>query len=89
MTSISDDGAQLLALGRTIIAAARPGEQVEAYLVRSESTSVRAYDGQVEALTVAESAGVGVRVITGGRQGIAGAGTLAPARLLSPIRIFS
>lgn len=89
MTSISDDGAELVELGRRILAAARPGEQVEAYLVRSESTSVRAYDGEVEALTVAESAGVGVRVIAGGRQGMAGAGTLAPdvvAELLGEAR---
>jgi PmbA protein len=57
---------------------AGPGEQVEAFVARSTSTSVRAYGGEVEALTQASSAGVGVRVIVDHREGFAYAGTLDP-----------
>jgi PmbA protein len=55
---------------------ARAGEQVEAYAVRSRDTSIRAYEGEVEQLSTSEIDGVGVRVITAGRQGYAWAGSL-------------
>src|SRR3546814_10935838 len=55
---------------------AGPGEQVEAFVARSASTSVRVYQGEVESLTQASSAGIGVRVIVDHRQGFAYAGTL-------------
>jgi len=58
------------------VALARPGEQVEVVVGRATSTEVRAYDGQVEQFASATSAGVGVRVIAGNRQGFAYAGTL-------------
>lgn len=68
----------LLSLARQVLAHAAPGEQVEAYLARGVSTSVRAYNGEVEAFTQAASAGAGVRVIGNGRQGFASAGSLDP-----------
>lgn len=55
---------------------ARPGEQVEAYASRGTDTAVVVYDGEIESLSSASSEGVGVRVIVGGRQGFAYAGSL-------------
>lgn len=52
------------------------GEQVEAYVARTRETDVKIFDGDVESLTVAEGAGVGVRVLVDGRQGFAWAGSL-------------
>jgi PmbA protein len=69
---------ELLEIGDRIVALARPGEQVEVVVGRSTSTEVRAYDGQVEQFASATSAGVGVRVVAGHRQGFAYAGTLDP-----------
>ena len=66
----------LLALADGLVARARPGEQVEAYCARSRTTTVRAYGGEVESLTEATSAGMGIRVVKDGRQGFAYAGTL-------------
>ena len=63
-------------LAGRVVSWARPGEQVEAYVSRSRTTSVRAYNGDVESLSSAEPAGAGVRVVVGGRQGFAWAGTL-------------
>jgi len=59
-----------------VVSWARPGEDVEAYVSRSRTTNVRAYNGDVESLSSAEPAGAGVRVVVGGRQGFAWAGTL-------------
>lgn len=72
------DGTELRELVARIAAEAGPGEQVEAFASRGRSTSVKAYRGEVESLTVAESAGVGIRVVTGDRQGFAHCGTLDP-----------
>ena len=66
---------ELLDLAARIADMARPGEQVEAFVARGTSTSVKAYGGEVESLTQATSAGVGVRVIVDHRQGFAYAGT--------------
>ena len=66
----------LLDLARSIAARAEPGEQVEAYVSRSRDTDVKVFGGAVEELAVAESAGVGVRVIVDGRLGYAWAGSL-------------
>jgi len=54
-----------------VVAAARDGEAVEAYAEESRRTEVEARKGEVEGLTSAESRGVGVRVIAGGRLGFA------------------
>ena len=58
---------------------ARPGEQLEVAVGRSSTTSVRAYQGDVESFTSATSFGVGIRVIVDGRQGFAHAGTFDEA----------
>ncbi|MHB1974565.1 MAG: TldD/PmbA family protein, partial [Acidimicrobiales bacterium] len=67
---------ELLDMAQRIVAAARPGEQVEAYVSWHRETDIRAFGGDVESLSSAESAGVGVRVVTGGRQGFAYVGNL-------------
>lgn len=69
---------ELLDLAARVVAQGRGGEQVEVYASRGRSTSVRAYQGAVEAFTQATSAGIGVRVVVDGRQGFASAGSLAP-----------
>jgi PmbA protein len=58
-------------LAAVAVAAARDGEAVEAYAEESRHTDVEARKGEVEGLTSAESRGVGVRVIAGGRLGFA------------------
>jgi len=70
---------ELLALAERIAAAARPGEQVEAYVAWHRDTDIRAYGGEVESLSSAESSGLGVRVIAGQRQGFAYVGNLDEA----------
>lgn len=67
---------ELLDVAARIAEMAGPGEQVEAYVARSTSTTVRAYRGDVESLTQASSAGIGVRVIVDQKQGFAYAGSL-------------
>ncbi len=67
---------ELLSIGDRIIAMARPGEEVEVVVGRSSSTEVRVYEGEVEQLASATSAGIGVRVISDHRQGFAYAGSL-------------
>ena len=71
--------AGLLALAERLAGQAGPGEQVEAYVARGRRTSVKAWGGEVESLTMAESAGVGIRVVVGDRQGFAHCGTLDEA----------
>jgi PmbA protein len=63
-------------VARRVADAARDGEQIEAYVVRSRDTDVKVFGGEVESLSVAEVSGVGVRVVAGGRQGYAWAGSL-------------
>jgi PmbA protein len=67
---------ELLDVARRVAEQAKPGEQIEAYVARSTRVAVRAYQGEVEALTSAESSGIGVRVIVDKRVGFAHAGTL-------------
>ena len=67
---------ELLDLARRIVERAQPGEQVEAFVARGVRTSVKAYEGDVESLTSAQSQGVGIRVIHDHRQGFAHCGTL-------------
>ncbi len=55
---------------------ARSGEDVEVYVARGHETEVRAYAGEVESLTAATSAGIGVRVVVDHRLGFAWAGSL-------------
>ncbi|MGZ4146430.1 MAG: TldD/PmbA family protein [Actinomycetota bacterium] len=58
-------------LVRAAVDAAEGDEAVEAYAEESRHTEVRAHKGEVEGLEFAESRGVGVRLITGGRLGYA------------------
>lgn len=67
---------ELLDLAERLAGAARPGEEVEAYVSWQRETDVRVFEGEVEQLASAESAGVGVRVVSGGRQGFAFVGDL-------------
>jgi PmbA protein len=69
---------ELLPLARQVAGAARPGEQVEAYVARSRSTEVKVFGGEVESVSSATIDGVGVRVVVDGRQGYAWAGSLDP-----------
>ena len=68
--------ADLLELASRIAGSALPGEEVEAYASWQRGTDVRAYVGDVESLSSAESSGIGIRVVKGGRQGFAYVGTL-------------
>jgi PmbA protein len=62
---------ELLALAQRPLRDARPGESVEAFATHGTGTSVRAFAGEVETLTVSETRGVGVRVVVDGRLGFA------------------
>jgi PmbA protein len=83
----------LLALATSIVEQAHPGEGLEVYVTRGTDTEIRAYEGEVESLTSADSSGVGIRVLLdgtspsdgieadggpGGRVGFAWAGSLDP-----------
>ncbi len=72
-------GPDLLAIAIQVAGDAGPGEQIEAYVSRSRSVTVRAHGGEVESLSVAEPAGVGIRVVVDGRQGFAHCGSLDEA----------
>jgi len=69
----------LLAIARRVAGAAHGGEEIEAYVSRTRETDVKVHDADVESLVVSERAGVGVRVVDGGRQGFAWAGSLDEA----------
>jgi PmbA protein len=71
----------LIDLAQGLAARAEPGEELEAYVARSTSLSAKAYDGEVESFTSAETFGVGIRVIRDGRPGFASAGSFDPSVL--------
>ncbi len=79
---MSDD---LQSLADSVVAQAGPGEGLEVYVTRGTDTEVRAYEGEVESLTSADSSGVGIRVLlrggedSGSQVGFAWAGSLDPA----------
>jgi PmbA protein len=66
----------LVGLAERVAGWAASGEEVEVYVARGTETEVRAYDGEVESLTSATSAGIGIRVIVDHRLGFAWAGSL-------------
>ncbi len=66
----------LQALADRVVAQAKPGEQIEAFVSRNAETDIRVYEGQVEHFVAAQSAGIGIRVIRDGRTGFAYAGVL-------------
>jgi predicted Zn-dependent protease len=67
---------ELLDLAERAAGRAGPGEQVEVFVGRSHHTDVKVFDGAVESLSSADTQGVGVRVISRGRQGFAYAASL-------------
>jgi PmbA protein len=69
-------GEGLLELATRAAGWARPGEEVEAYISRGTQTQVKAYEGEVESVSGATSAGAGIRVVAGGRQGFCYTGSL-------------
>jgi PmbA protein len=71
----------VVALAGSVVHRSQPGESVEAYVARELETEVRVFEGEVESLTSAESAGVGIRVVAGDRQGFAYAGSLDESML--------
>jgi PmbA protein len=71
---------ELLALAQRIAAQARSDEQVEAYVAWSRETDVRIYEGDVESLSSAETAGIGIRVVKDSRQGFSYVGDLDEGR---------
>ena len=75
MSAPGSPGGDLLDIADAVMALAQDGEQVEAYVERSRDTQVRVHDGGVEHLAVAESFGVGVRIVRDHRQGFAYCGT--------------
>ena len=72
---------ELQALADRVVAQAHAGEQVEAFVSRDVETDIRVYGGEVEHFVSAQSEGIGIRVIKGGRTGFAYAGTLDPSAI--------
>ena len=66
----------LLEIAERVVGWAGAGVDVEAFAARERETEVRAYESEVESLTVASSVGIGVRVVRDGRQGFAYAAAL-------------
>jgi PmbA protein len=75
----------LLDVADRIVGMAESSEQLEAYVGRSSDTQVRVYEGEVEQLAVADSQGVGVRVVRDGRQGFAYCGTFDAGALAETV----
>jgi PmbA protein len=67
---------ELVDLATRVAGWAGDGETVEVYVSRGTETEVRVYEGEVESLSSATSAGAGIRVVSGARQGFACAGIL-------------
>ncbi|MGH9106934.1 MAG: TldD/PmbA family protein [Acidimicrobiales bacterium] len=77
---------ELLELAEKVAGWSRQGEAVEVYVSRRAETEVRVFEGEVESLSSATSAGAGIRVVAGrevagreaagSRQGFAYAGSL-------------
>lgn len=78
---MTDRSPELLAIADRVVAMARPGEQVEAYVSRGLSTDVRIYEGDVEHFVSAQSEGIGIRVIRDGRTGVSSAGSLDESQI--------
>ncbi len=76
---------ELADLAARVAGWSRDGENVEVYISRGTDTEVRVYDGEVESLSSATSAGAGIRVVSGGRQGFAYAGALDEAVLVETL----
>ena len=69
---------ELAQLAQRVCAQAAGNEQIEVCVSTGRSTTVRAYNGEVESLRSGVTAAIGVRVLEDGRQGFASAGSLDP-----------
>ncbi len=67
---------ELASLAQQVCERAVGSEQIEVCVSTGRSTTVRAYDGEVESLRSGVTAAIGVRVVEDGRQGFASAGSL-------------
>ena len=67
---------EILELAEKVASWAAPGESVEAFVSRTQATTVRVRGGEVEEFTFKEPAGIGIRVVVGRREGFASAGSL-------------
>ena len=76
-----DRSHELLEIAERVVAMARSGEQVEAYVGRDLSTDVRIYGGEVEHFVSAQSEGIGIRIIRDGKTGTSSCGTLDPREI--------
>ncbi|MBK5331496.1 MAG: TldD/PmbA family protein [Ilumatobacteraceae bacterium] len=86
---MSDSVAELQEIADRVVAMAKPGEHIEAFVSRDAETDIRIYEGQVEHFVAAQTEGVGIRVIRDGRTGFAYAGVLdqtAVAEVLAEAR---
>jgi PmbA protein len=80
--SVADAGTDgLLDIADRVAGWAGTGEDIEVYVARGDETEIRAYSGEVESLTSATSAGIGIRVVVDHRLGFAWAGSLDPSVL--------
>ncbi|MEZ5375420.1 MAG: TldD/PmbA family protein [Acidimicrobiales bacterium] len=75
MTAPDTSPEALLGLARELVDRAKGNEQVEVVLSHSTSTTIRAYEQDVESFTTATASAIGIRVIEDGRAGFASAGT--------------
>ena len=73
---------ELLDIATAVVSQASGAEEIEAFAVRGTDTEVRIYEGEIESLSTATSAGIGIRVLLpgpdGARIGVASAGSLDP-----------
>ena len=67
---------ELLDLAKQVAGSAQSGEEIEAFVSWHRDTELRVYEGAIESLSSAETSGIGIRVITDGRQGFAYVGDL-------------
>ena len=65
-------------LAASVVARAKGNEELEVYVSRGRSTTVKAYAGELESLRSGTSQAIGVRIVVDGRQGFASAGSLDP-----------
>ena len=70
---------ELLEIAERVVGWADTGVDVEAFVASARETEVQAYNGEVESLTSAASAGIGIRVVVDQKQGFAYSGALDDA----------
>ena len=67
---------ELEKIATRVVEQAIDGEEIEVACSWGRSCSVRVYEGEVESLTTADNAAIGIRVLADGREGFASAGSL-------------